>query len=99
MFAWIIYDISDNAVRTKVPAVCLDYGFARFQKSVFCGETDEKTLKKVRERVAALVEIIKEGSEQVFMFTICDSCMKNQVTIGKEIEPGKMKRPSLIIIG
>lgn len=99
MVVWIMYDITDNKVRAKVANICLDYGLTRFQKSVFCGETDSKTLEKIRTRIQEKIETIEEGLSQVFIFTICDTCMKNRTFIGTDIEPVIIHDPRLIIIG
>lgn len=33
----LIYDIPDDAKRTKIADICLDYGLDRIQYSAFCG--------------------------------------------------------------
>jgi CRISPR-associated protein Cas2 len=37
VYCLVIYDISDDAKRTKVADVCLDYGLDRIQYSAFVG--------------------------------------------------------------
>lgn len=37
MYCLLIYDISDDRIRTKVADVCLDYGLDRIQYSAFSG--------------------------------------------------------------
>ena len=38
VLVWIIYDIVDDRVRTKVAKECKKYGLERVQKSVFLGK-------------------------------------------------------------
>ena len=99
MVTWIMYDITDDKVRTKVANICLDYGLYRFQKSVFCGETDTKTLERIRSRIQEKVGTVEEGLAEVFIFTICETCMKNRTFIGTASEPVIIHPPRLIIIG
>ncbi len=99
MVTWVLYDITDNRVRTHVASICLDYGLIRFQKSVFCGETDSATLERIRTRIIELVGTIEEGTAAVSIFTICDTCMKNHSYIGTSTEPAITHKTGLIIIG
>jgi len=99
MVTWIMYDITDDSVRTKVASICLDYGLNRFQKSVFCGETDQKIREKIQVRIMEKIKTVDEGVAEVFIFTICDTCMKNRIYIGTTSEPDFVKLPGLIIIG
>jgi len=94
-----MYDIADNNVRTKVANICLDYGLNRFQKSVFCGETNIKTREKIQSRIQEKIETIEEGIAEVLIFTICSTCMKNRTFIGTITEPEIMQHPRIIIIG
>ena len=34
MITWVLYDISDNARRSRIASICLDHGLARFQYSI-----------------------------------------------------------------
>ncbi|HWQ66893.1 MAG TPA: CRISPR-associated endonuclease Cas2 [Methanospirillum sp.] len=99
MVTWVMYDITDNKIRNKVAQSCLDYGLIRFQKSIFCGEPDKKTLEVLRTRISEQVGTKEEGSAEVFVFTICDTCMKNRTFIGTDSEPMIVHQPRLIIIG
>lgn len=38
MHCLLVYDISDDRIRTKVADICLDYGLARIQYSAFLGD-------------------------------------------------------------
>jgi CRISPR-associated protein Cas2 len=99
MIGWILYDISDNKIRNRISAVCKDYGFVRYQKSVFCGDTDERILKVLVARITDEISPSEEKEDSVLVFTVCDSCMKNRLEVGRKIDPDKIKRPRLIIIG
>ncbi len=53
LYCLVLYDISDDGVRTKVADVCLDYGLTRIQYSAFLGalsRTHQTELYRVLER-------------------------------------------------
>ncbi len=51
----LVYDVPDDRLRTRVAAVCLDYGLVRIQYSAFFGELSanyqEEMMLKLRRRV------------------------------------------------
>ncbi len=69
----VVYDIADDAVRTKVADICLDYGLKRIQYSAFLGELShnyqEELLMKVRRRVG-------KHDANVQLFPLCDKDFK-----------------------
>ncbi len=100
MLAWILYDISDNKIRNRIAAVCKDYGFTRYQKSVFCGEAHERILAILLDRIKDEMALSDEKEDSVLVFTVCDTCMKNRFEIGKKMDlKNFIKKPRLIIIG
>lgn len=38
MLTWVIYDISENRIRSRVAKICKGYGLFRVQKSAFLGD-------------------------------------------------------------
>ncbi|MGC8839667.1 MAG: CRISPR-associated endonuclease Cas2 [Anaerolineae bacterium] len=87
MHCLVVYDIPDDAVRTKVADVCLDYGLERIQYSAFEGilsrNHQQELLLKIKKRLGR-----KEGNVQVF--PICQEDWKNRlVFIQKGKEKGK----------
>lgn len=99
MLAWILYDISENKIRNRIAGVCKDYGFIRYQKSVFCGESNERVLKILVSRISDEMQSSEEKEDSVLVFSVCDTCMKNRLEVGRKIDPEKFKQPRLIIIG
>ncbi|MCE8426873.1 MAG: CRISPR-associated endonuclease Cas2 [Candidatus Methanoperedens sp.] len=45
MLLWLIYDISDNCIRTRTSEKCKDYGLSRIQKSAFFGDIKPEAVK------------------------------------------------------
>lgn len=99
MLAWILYDITENKIRNKIAVLCKDYGFVRYQKSVFCGETEDRILKILVSKISDVMLAAEEKEDSVLIFTVCDTCMKNRLEVGKKMDPDSFKIPRLIIIG
>lgn len=60
----LIYDISDDRIRTKVADVCLDYGLDRIQYSAFAGNISRNHQEELFLRVRDLFGK-KEGHVQL----------------------------------
>lgn len=64
----LVYDISDDRVRSKVADACLDYGLDRIQYSAFSGNLSrnhqEALMLKIRRRVG-------KKPARIQLFTIC----------------------------
>ncbi|MGV8110930.1 CRISPR-associated endonuclease Cas2 [Methanospirillum sp.] len=99
MLAWILYDITEDKIRNKIAGLCKDYGFIRYQKSVFCGETQDRILKILVSKISDVMSTAEENEDSVLIFTVCDTCLKNRLEVGKKLNPDSFKIPRLIIIG
>jgi CRISPR-associated protein Cas2 len=38
MLTWVLYDITEDKIRTRIARRCLDFGLYREHKSVFLGD-------------------------------------------------------------
>jgi CRISPR-associated protein Cas2 len=97
MLVWVIYDISDNALRTKVSEKCKDYGMERLQKSAYLGNLNLN----IAEMLAIEIEdILKDKASEedcVFILPMCDSCIKKKITIGKGFDEAEFKEKFFVI--
>jgi len=75
----VIYDISDDRVRSKVSAVCKRFGLSRIQKSAFLGEIPSS---RRRELVEVLRRILR-GDGNIQIFVICKPDFALRVVIGE----------------
>ena len=66
----VVYDISNDAARTKVADMCQDYGLSRIQYSAFVGDLSrshqDELLQRVRRRLGRL-----QG--RVVLFPLCET--------------------------
>ena len=65
----VVYDISNDRVRTKVADICLDYGLSRIQLSAFVGNLSrahqDELLQKVRRRLG-------RSPGHIALFPLCE---------------------------
>ena len=61
----VVYDISDDARRTKVADVCLDYGLDRIQYSAFLGKLSSNHQEELMLKVEKVLGC-KPGNIQLF---------------------------------
>ena len=76
----IIYDISDNSLRTRVAKALMDYGCIRIQESAFYGLMNHNTREKLRLRLERMMHD-KEGNIQ--FYPLCSKCYALKESIGE----------------
>jgi len=83
MLVWVIYDISDDNIRSRVSRICLDYGLYRVQKSVFLGNLNANE----RDSIALQCEeIIDLDIDSVYIFPMDDKSFKKVKLIGQAFD-------------
>jgi CRISPR-associated protein Cas2 len=72
----VVYDISNDAIRTKVADDCLDYGLRRIQFSAFLGNLSrahqQELLHKVRRRLG-------RSPGRIAVFPLCDTDFQSRL--------------------
>jgi len=82
----LIYDISDNSVRTRISDICKDHGLSRLQKSAFLGEVEPETVEHISADIDDVMDNdLKEGSDSAIILPLCNTCIKKRLSIGKEL--------------
>ena len=79
MLVWVIYDISENKVRSRVSKICKGYGLFRVQKSAFLGDLN----KNQADSLALECESMIAGSDSVYVFPMCEECFGKIKLIGE----------------
>jgi CRISPR-associated protein Cas2 len=79
MLVWVIYDISENRIRSRVAKICKNYGLFRVQKSAFLGDLN----KNEADSVALECEAVIKESDSVYIFPICEDCFGKIRLIGE----------------
>ena len=78
MLVWVIYDISENKVRSRVAKLCKSYGLFRVQKSAFLGDLNRNQ----SDSLALECEAVIEESDSVYVFPMCEDCNDRIKLIG-----------------
>jgi CRISPR-associated protein Cas2 len=88
----VIYDITDDNLRALVAETLKDYGLQRIQYSAFIGHLRRDELNSL---IADLKNLIKDLTENVQLYPLCDTCFKGRKEVGKpkkyEFKEGKEK--------
>jgi CRISPR-associated protein Cas2 len=79
MLVWVVYDIVNDRVRTKVAKTCKGYGLYRVQKSAFIGDINRN---QVDELVLRCKEITNTEKDSVYIFPMCEDDFKKVKMIG-----------------
>ncbi|MBI3412903.1 MAG: CRISPR-associated endonuclease Cas2 [Candidatus Aenigmarchaeota archaeon] len=89
MLYWVIYDITNNSLRSKVSKKCKNYGLKRVQKSAFLGETSKN---KIEMLALEIEEVLKESDDNVYVLPSCDSCFGGKIIRGNLDEESVIKK-------
>jgi len=76
----VIYDITDDNLRTLIAETLKDYGLQRIQYSAFIGSLRRDKLNSL---IVDLRKLIGSLVENVQIFPVCDTCFKGRREIGK----------------
>lgn len=80
ILVWIIYDISNNKVRTKVAKECKKAGLIRVQKSIFLGKIKWNRFDELSEMFD---ELIDDDTDKVYLFPFCQDDFKQIKVLGQ----------------
>lgn len=68
MLTWVIYDISEDKLRTRAAKSCQQAGLYRVQKSVFLGDLNKN---QVDQLSLQLEEQMNPESDSIYVFPMC----------------------------
>ena len=79
MKLFVIYDVENDGVRTKVANACQDYGLARVQFSTFFGDLSRDRQEELAQRIGRLVG---KKPAYVLLLPICDRDLAAMQEVG-----------------
>ena len=94
MLYWIIYDISEDKIRSKIASKCKNYGLDRVQKSAFIGNLSKNKAEMLSIEFKALV---KSPEDCVFVIPSCKECFSSKDITGN-FDEEKVKEKEFLII-
>ena len=93
MLFWLIYDISENKVRSKIASKCKNYWFFRVQKSSFIGNLSKNRAEML---ILEIKDLDLKPEDCIFMIPACKSCFSEREIIGK-LDEERLKDKGFII--
>lgn len=78
----IVYDISENNVRTKIADKLIEWGFERIQYSVFVGEDNPAEIKELWESLKSLLTMEQASNDRLFAIAIDKQHFLNMKVLG-----------------
>ncbi len=83
MIAWVMYDIEDDKVRTKVAKLCKQAGLYRVQFSVFLGSVDTNQKDTLELQIREQIDAEKDS---VYIFPMSKNELQATVLLGKAFD-------------
>ncbi len=80
VLVWIIYDIVEDKVRSRVARACKQYGLERVQKSAFLGKLESNRFDELSEKCRSLID---EKVDSVYLFPFCQEDFKKVKVLGQ----------------
>lgn len=83
MLTLVIYDITNDAIRTKIAHTCKGYGLTRVQKSAFLGELNRNMREKLE---IDIKRILGQEVGNVQFYPLCEMCYRLRRYVGENYE-------------
>jgi len=80
VLVWIIYDIVENKVRSRVAKTCKQYGLERVQKSAFLGRLESNRFDELAEKCRSLID---KDVDSVYLFPFCQEDFRKVKVLGQ----------------
>jgi len=85
MIYFVMYDIENNRVRTKIAKYLEEKGLRRVQKSIFLGQTKRSEYHVIRTALTAIQESY-ENRDSIFMVPMPEDYLKSMYMIGEQVD-------------
>ena len=85
MIYFVMYDIENNRVRTKIAKYLEEKGLRRVQKSIFLGQTNRREYHVIRTALTAIQESY-ENRDSIFMVPMPEDYLKSMYMIGEQVD-------------
>lgn len=85
MVYFVMYDIENNRVRTRISKYLEEKGLRRIQKSIFLGQTHQRDYEAIR-KVLTEIQESYENSDSIIIVPVPEDLLKTMFLIGKEVD-------------
>ncbi len=83
MLVWVVYDIVQTKIRTRIAKACKGYGLYRVQKSAFLGDLNRNEIDELSLRCE---DNIDKEVDSVYIFPMCDEDFKKVKLLGQAFD-------------
>lgn len=83
MICWVMYDIKNNRIRTKISKLCEKTGLLRVQFSVFLGKVEKNEMDTL---VLMIKELIDTDEDSVYIFPMSKDELKATILLGQAFD-------------
>ncbi|MBP2143364.1 CRISPR-associated protein Cas2 [Methanococcus voltae] len=83
MILWVIYDIQEDKVRTRIAKSCLNFGLYRVQKSVFLGEVTKNRFEELK---LITKDIIDSETDSVYFLPTSKEFIDKSYLLGQTFD-------------
>ncbi len=80
VLTWVVYDIVEDKVRTKVAKECKKAGLIRVQKSIFLGRLESSRFDELSDLCEYLID---EEKDSVYLFPFCQEDFRRIQVLGQ----------------
>jgi CRISPR-associated protein Cas2 len=93
---YVLYDIPDDTVRTKIAGVCKDYGLQRIQFSAFCGPLT----RNMREQLfLRLGDTLGTRPGKILLQPVCEKDCRTRLLVDNEDAESDSESPAADVAG
>lgn len=92
MLYLILYDITDNRVRTHIAKYLISKGCIRIQKSVYLAKTKQKTFQEINTTLAE-VQAAYDNEDSILIIPVQAATVGSMKIIGKDIQVTSLVDP------
>lgn len=85
MIYFVMYDIENNRVRTKIAKYLEEKGLRRIQKSIFLGQTNRREYHVIRTALTDIQESY-ENHDSIFIVPMPEDYLKSMYMIGEQVD-------------
>jgi len=83
MLTWLIYDITDDKIRSKISKACKNKGLHRVQKSAFLGTLNNNQIDELK---IMCEDIMNHDVDSVYIFPMCEDDFKKVKLLGQAFD-------------
>jgi len=95
----VIYDVTDDRLRTEVSETCRDFGLGRVQYSCFAGDLSRNRRQMLEIRLRALLgRGASVPTDAIYTLPLCHACFDDKTLLGFQARFPDKRHDHLVVI-